>query len=95
MGRPGDGKPEELSWYLEGQIDLSPGLWTAARYGRIDFAEFADTAEWDYDVQRIQIGAGYRLARNAEIRGEWAHTMTSSPVDPEDDLFSVQLWWEF
>jgi len=93
-GVPGE-RAEDLSWYLEAQVDLSPGVWIAGRYNGLHFRPLDDREPWDHDVLRSQLGAGYRLARNAEVRFEWGHTSTSGPVDPADDLLSLQVWWAF
>jgi len=90
--------PVDLSWYLEAQADLFAGAYGAMRVGRMDFMTVEDGSargEWDYDLTRIQVGAGYRLARNAGLRAEWMTNRSRGPLDPEDDLWSVQLWWEF
>lgn len=101
----------DVSWYVEAEhdVDRVTGLTVAARYGAIHFLDVAGSgsgtaypengagygAGWDYDVSRLQIGAGYRLARNAGIRGEYAFNGSAARDDLRDDLFSVQLWWEF
>ena len=78
--------PVEISYYPEGQRDLFAGLWGAIRYSAIDFLPLADhdlehtetvlppdvTRDWDYDVSRWQIGAGYRFARNEGVQAEYA-----------------------
>ncbi|NIU35135.1 MAG: hypothetical protein GWM92_04545 [Gemmatimonadetes bacterium] len=100
--------PRDFSYYFEGEYVIVPGLFLAGRWGEVRFDEIAvgpapaggygsdaPRAAWDYDVGRLQLGAGYRLVRNAEVRVEWAHTRMDGPLEPDDDLLSVQLWWEF
>ena len=45
-------------------------------------------------MRRIQIGAGYRLLRNTELRAEYLVSRTDG-ADPRDNLLSLQWWWEF
>jgi len=96
----------DVSWYVEGESDVRRGLTLVARYGRIHFLELqgfepgghawaADAAKWDYDVSRFQLGAAYRLARNAGIRVEAALNGTDGPRRVRNDLGALQFWWEF
>jgi hypothetical protein len=89
---------EDVAWYVEGQSDLVAGLWLAARLGGVHYATLAGSgasAPWDYDLRRIQLAAGYRIVRNAEIKAEWMANSMSGPLDPSDDLLSFQLWWAY
>ncbi|MBI4408998.1 MAG: adenylate/guanylate cyclase domain-containing protein [Gemmatimonadetes bacterium] len=89
----------DVSYYLEAVLTLAPGLYTAARYSAIHFNELTRSdgrrEPWDYDIRRWQLGAGYRLARNLGVRAEYAWNRALGPVDPRDDLASVQAWWLF
>jgi len=89
----------DVSWYAEAERDVATGVTLAARYGAIHFLEMegwdGTTGRWDYDTERLQVGASWRLARNVGVRGEAAFNRTSAPRDPRDDLLSLQLWWEF
>lgn len=88
----------DVSWYAEARQDLLTDWFVAARIGGIGFSDVAtstDPEPWDHDVQRIQVGAGYRFARNAEIRAEYLTQSTDGPVDPDDDVIAFQLWWAF
>jgi class 3 adenylate cyclase len=94
-----DENPKELSWYAEGKVKSAGGLFGAVRFGAIHFGDVTGsggTAEpWDHDIQRIQVGAGYRLARNLEIRGEYLMNRSSDAPLLETELGSIQLWWRF
>ena len=91
--------PVEWSWYVEAQRDLLPGLWVAGRVAGMDFNTLTDeggsSREWDRDVLRWEVGAGYRIVRNLELRGQVGLTRSEGPVDPDDDLLSLQAWWAF
>jgi hypothetical protein len=89
---------DELSWYVEAQSDVVAGLWLAARFGAIRYEELTSggaTTAWDYDARRVQLSAGYRLVRNAELKAEWMGDHLSRPSEPRDDLISFQLWWAY
>lgn len=99
--------PIDLSWSVEGRRELHPDLFVAARLGQIRFNDVRVSSigydglpvigneAWDYNVRRFQVAFGHRVASNAEIRAEFMSNMTEGPVDPEDDLYSVQFWWAF
>jgi adenylate cyclase len=100
------GEPKEVSWYLEGEQAVMGGVSLAARYGRIHFQTLdpgpgapgygsGDASRWDYDVSRLQLGAAYRLARNAGLRGEMSLNDTAGPHRVRNNLTALQLWWEF
>lgn len=94
---PGD--PRDVSYYAEGQVRVAAGLFVAARYNAIHFLDLPRSSgipdRWDYDRRRWQIGAGYRLGRNTEIRGEYMFNTTVDHDDPRDDLLSLQWWIAF
>ena len=83
------------------------GLFVAGRYGTMRFNRIAASGinydgvqtntvtRWDHAAHRLQLGTGYRLARNLEIRGEYAWNWNASSADGTGDLFSVQLWWQY
>jgi adenylate cyclase len=91
--------PHDLSWYLEGKLTLAPGLFGAVRYSAIYFNDIArqvgGSAAWDHDVDRWQLGAGYRLGRSSEARGEYMWNHSAGPRDPHDNLLSLQWRWMF
>jgi hypothetical protein len=92
-----NGAVDDLSYSIESKVKLTAGLFAAARFGEIRFNDVdAGTASgpWDYDIRRFQLGAGYRLLRNTEIRAEYLLSRSDGD-DPSDDLFSLQWWWEF
>ena len=61
---------------VEGRYNLRPGLFAAARVDRLVFSEITGTfgrATWDADVTRFEVGGGYLLQRNLEVRGSFQH----------------------
>lgn len=93
------GTPRDVSYYVEGQARIAAGLFVAARYNAIHFRDLVRSNgqpdRWDYDRRRWQLGAGYRLGRNSEIRGEYMINDTVDHDDPRDNLLSLQWWFAF
>jgi len=91
--------PRDVSYYVDTRVTLAPGLFAAARFNAIHFRDLARSTggvdRWDYNVRRWQVGSGYRLGRNTEIRGEYMINTTLGRVDPQDNLLSLQWWWTF
>jgi hypothetical protein len=46
-------------------------------------------------VDRVQLGAGYRLGRTTEVRAEYMRTITDAPPDANRDLVAVRWSWGF
>jgi hypothetical protein len=89
--------PGDISWYVEARQKLVAGLFVAGRWSEIRFDELLrnTTPEpWDHDVRRFQLGGGYRILQNTELRAEYLINRTSGS-DPRDNLFSLQWWWAF
>ena len=93
------GDPQDVSYYAETRVVLAPGLFAAARYGAIHFLDLVRSTgaedRWDYDVRRLQLGAGYRLGRTTELRAEYMINRTLGRTDPRDNLLSLQTTWVF
>jgi hypothetical protein len=93
------GTPRDVSYYVEGQTRVAAGLFLAARYNAIHFQELSRSNgqmdRWDYDRRRWQFGAGYRLGRSSEIRGEYMINTTLDADDLRDNLLSLQWWFTF
>jgi hypothetical protein len=98
----------DLSWYVEAEQSVATAVTLAARVGGLHFLEMrgaVDTADpnydaryaarWDYDIRRLQIAAGYRLARNAGLRAEVMLNDAVGPVRARNNLLAAQFWWEF
>jgi hypothetical protein len=95
----------DVSWYAEAEQAVSPAFTLAARVGAIHFLKMSGGegagsgwdygTPWDYNVRRLQLASGYRVARNAGIRAELMLNGTAAPLKPRDNLAALQLWWEF
>ena len=89
--------PKDRSWYLEVKRKLLPGLYGAVRYNAIEFNKIRRTGggkeRWDYDVESWQLGLGYRISPNTEVRTELQHHSPDGPGNLADDLVVLQLTW--
>jgi len=85
----------DRGYTMEAQIDVATGWSTALRFGRIDFRPITDFGDWDWDVMRLEAALGYRIALNAGIMATFASTWEDGPLDADDDLVGVRLWWAF
>lgn len=89
----------DISYYLEVKYKFLPGLFGAFRYNAIHFNKIAyqsgEKEQWDYNVQRWELGVGYAFSRRLEVRAQYLLNRTAGPPDPKDDLFAVQWIWHF
>ena len=87
--------PFDYSYYIELKQKLMPGLFAALRYNSIIFNELRKSygirEKWDYDVERIQAGAGISINRQLLLIVDYSVTTTHGPYEPKDNLASIQL----
>lgn len=93
-------KPKELSYSLEGQWDLGPGFFIAARGGLIDFMPLENgsgsaSTDWDHDVRRYEGSVGYRLARNVGVLFAAFTQSQNGATDGDTDQLGLRMWWAF
>lgn len=85
----------DIGYSVEAQADVAAGWSLAARFGAIDFREVADFGDWDWDTKRLEASIGYRIAMNAGLLAAWGTNWDGGPLDPNDDLVGIRLWWAF
>jgi class 3 adenylate cyclase len=85
----------DIGYSVEAQVDVATGWSLAARYGAIDFREIRDSGDWDWDTRRLEASVGYRITRNAGLLLAWGMNWDGGPLDPDDDLAGIKLWWAF
>jgi hypothetical protein len=91
--------PIDVSYYVETKVKTRTGLFGSARYSAIHFNDLhydnGSTSPWDYDVRRVQLGAGYRVSEPLEVRGEVMLNHSAAPpsLKPHANLYSVQASW--
>jgi hypothetical protein len=85
--------------YAEGRYGFDNGVWAAVRGEGLRFADLTAgpvTRSWDDDVDRLDAGLGYRLARGAAIKADWQRTrLHHADGEQTFDLFMTQLSLEF
>lgn len=94
---------DALAFYAEGKYTLFTRFYVASRFSLIDFANIDDPLDvdgdgqfresWDYDMQQLELGLGYRINRNAllKIMGQLNRTLGTLTGDPADDLLALQM----
>jgi hypothetical protein len=83
---------------IEGRYRIYPGLFVAARFDHLGFSEITGTsrrAEWDAPVSRIELGGGYSLQRNLQLRASWQHNTRPNTRVAVLNLGVVQLLFWF
>jgi hypothetical protein len=85
-----------LGAYGEARYAFLPGWYAAARIDRMDFNDIAPATGaprtgWDDDVLRFEAAIGWRLAREVLVKLDWQRTTYTTGIDPDLDLFAIQL----
>jgi hypothetical protein len=60
-----------LSTSVEGRYKIMPGLYAAARADHLGFSDVAGTGitePWDAPVTRLEVGGGYSIQRNLQLK---------------------------
>jgi predicted porin len=82
---------------VEGRYKIRPRLYAAARVDRLDFSDVAGTtrtAEWDAPVNRVEVGGGYSLQRNLQLKMSYQHN-TRARGRTKVNLSAAQLVFWF
>ena len=86
-----------MSTLVEGRYRFAPGVYVAARG---DWLRFSDVTgdrginTWDADVMRTEVGVGYSITRNIQLKGSWQHNVRDGGRVRKDALFAGQvLYW--
>ena len=61
---------------VEGRYKIRPGLYAAARVDHLGFSEITGTSvtnTWDAPVTRVEVGGGYSLQRNLQLKISFQH----------------------
>ena len=79
---------------VEARYTVVPGLYVAARADRLDFSRMLTSRgplTWDADVQRLELGAGWRAHRHVLIKGVWQRNRRSAGRVQGSDLGAMQV----
>lgn len=72
-----------VSTCVEGRYALRPGLYAAARVDHLGFSDLAGTRitePWDAPVTRAEVGAGYSIQRNLQLRVSYQYNQRDGGV---------------
>jgi hypothetical protein len=78
----------------EARLKIRPGLYAAARVGRLVFGTIdgsAGPATWDANVTRVEAGLGYTMIRNLLVKAVYQYNRRDSVQLPSLSLGAVQL----
>lgn len=92
---PTAGDLDVLGGYVEARVNLPQGTFAAGRWGQLRFGDVTDSTgvsrPWDHDVDRLEIGAGYRMSRNVILKGVFQQNiMHTGSGDETASLFAAQ-----
>jgi len=70
--------PSYISYYIEAQYKINPKWWLAARWNQEIYNKI-NQQNWSYDINRIDLGLGYRFSRHAQIKLQhsWQHLQSA------------------
>jgi hypothetical protein len=93
-----DGPLRATGLTFEATYHILPGLYAAARAGRLGFSDVTGTRgtmPWDAPVRRLEVGAGYSIARNVLLKAAWQQNWrdTASLVRRHLLAAQVTLWF--
>jgi hypothetical protein len=95
---PAIGDLDVWGGYVESKVSVAAGLYAAARYDMQRFGDILNSVgeahTWDRNVNRLEVGAGYRLDRGVIVKAAWQrHTALARDGVPEqqDDIVGGQL----
>lgn len=93
------GRLRSRGGYLEGRWGFDLGLWLALRGEAMRHSSLSAGAvsrPWDDEVDRLDLGLGYRVSRGAAIKAGWQRTRLYQADGAQSfDLFLSQLSLEF
>ncbi len=77
---------------------MRPGLYAAARAGRVDFSELSGSSgrlPWDAPVTRVEVGGGYAIRRNVVAKAVYQYNWRDTMAGEKAGLASAQLLFWF
>jgi hypothetical protein len=83
---------------IEGRYTIRPGLFAAARLDHIGFGDITGsslTDSWDADVTRLEVGGGYLLQRNLQLKASFQRNTRDTPRNRGFNAGAAQLMFWF
>lgn len=93
---PTVGDLDVTGYYAEGKLGLPYSTWVAARWEQMMFSDITGSSgiptPWNYDIDRIETGLGYRVARGTVMKAVYQanYVHDGGPVRV-DELWATQL----
>lgn len=84
------------AYYIEGKYKLTPRIYAAGRFDQLLFSNIIDYGRdletpWDYNINRLEIGFGYKLSPKMVIKGvSQFNIYKNAPLD-DITIYAVQL----
>lgn len=92
---PAAGDLRTASCFIQGRWKVSPGFWLAARFGQMVANDANGDVPWQPDVQRAEIGAGWRITQNLLLKTGYSYTHTDGDSEAGNHLLGTGLGWRF
>jgi hypothetical protein len=83
---------------IEGRYKVHPRAYVAARFDHLGFSRITGTAgtdTWDAPVDRVEVGGGYSLQRNLQIRVSFQHNAREGGRARRVNLAATQVVFWF
>jgi hypothetical protein len=83
---------------VEGRYRFAPGAYVAARGDWLRFSDVTGdrgTNTWDAEVVRTEVGVGYSITRNIQVKGSWQHNVRDGGRVRKDGMFAGQVFYWF
>ena len=87
-----------LATSVEGRYKLRPGLFGAARFDHLGFSAVQGSAiagPWEAPVSRLEVGGGYSLQRNVQLKMSWQHNTREGGRVKRLNVAAAQLLFWF
>jgi hypothetical protein len=87
-----------LATSVEGRYKINPRFYAAARFDHLGFSEITGTTRrdsWDAPVSRVEIGGGYALQRNVQLKASFQRNDRSGGRVTNVTVGSAQLVFWF
>jgi hypothetical protein len=87
-----------ISTSVEGRYKIRPRLFAAARYDHLGFSDITGTTRtdsWDAPVTRVEVGGGYSIERNLQLKVSFQHNTRPGGRATQVDLGAAQIVFWF
>jgi hypothetical protein len=86
---------DNTAYYAEAKVTVAPGIFLGGRYDSMTFDKITSPSgkseEWDASLHRVEVGAGWRPARQWELRYVYQAWRYEEYKLLNSDLYALQL----